>query len=334
MGKRNFAQSPAMHAARSMMSSVGQTLGGETVIQIPLDEIHPSPFNEGLPMDDISHLAESMQEIGLEHPLLVYRRGTASYELVSGHRRLLAAKELRNAHSEKWKTIACIVRDYPEDIHQRFREHADANAQSRDRNTMYWIAETGHAFEILKAEHPEKKKGELVQDVCGLLGNAISPAQVYRYRGLAKKATPALLALDRFHLSALVLYSAVNLPADTQNRIAEAVTEQAKEAPDSDLRGAFLKMVYEERDMQTEEEVPLTDADPGQDAALDTPAKPAAKRRGRKPATYGDKLTKLAGGFLQGLGKAKTEEDRMAARSVIAALREKLNEAEQALDAD
>lgn len=333
MGKRNFAQSPAMHAARSMMSSVGQTLGGETVIQIPLDEIRPSPFNEGLPMDDISRLAESMQEIGLEHPLLVYRRGTASYELVSGHRRLLAARQLRDTDPEKWRTIACIVRDYPEDIHQRFREHADANAQSRDRNTMYWIAETGHAFEILKAEHPEKKKGELVQDVCGLLGNAVSPAQVYRYRGLAEKATPALLSLDRFHLSALVLYSAVNLPEDAQNRIAEAVVEQAEEAPDSDLRGAFLKMVYQERDgaqaggSDTEEST-------GPDTPQEGQSEPAPRRRGRKPATYGDKLTKLAGGFLAGLGKAKTEEDRAAARSVIAALREKLDEAEDALECE
>lgn len=333
MGKRNFAQSPAMHAARSMMSSVGQTLGGETVIQIPLDEIRPSPFNEGLPMDDISRLAESMQEIGLEHPLLVYRRGTASYELVSGHRRLLAARQLRDTDPEKWRTIACIVRDYPEDIHQRFREHADANAQSRDRNTMYWIAETGHAFEILKAEHPEKKKGELVQDVCGLLGNAVSPAQVYRYRGLAEKATPALLSLDRFHLSALVLYSAVNLPEDAQNRIAEAVTEQAEEAPDSDLRGAFLKMVYRERD-GAQAGGPDTEESTGPDAPQEGQPEPTPRRRGRKPATYGDKLTKLAGGFLAGLGKAKTEEDRAAARSVIAALREKLDEAEDALECE
>jgi ParB family transcriptional regulator, chromosome partitioning protein len=54
-------------------------------------------------MGDLAGLAESVQELGLLHPMVVFPDG----RLILGERRLRAAKLLG------WKTITVFVRDNP-----------------------------------------------------------------------------------------------------------------------------------------------------------------------------------------------------------------------------
>jgi ParB family chromosome partitioning protein len=67
---------------------------GEQVLMVPVDEIHPNPFQPRTIFDreKIEELASSIKEKGVIQPLLVRQRGE-SYELIAGERRWRAAQQ-------------------------------------------------------------------------------------------------------------------------------------------------------------------------------------------------------------------------------------------------
>jgi ParB family transcriptional regulator, chromosome partitioning protein len=86
----------------------GMTAGAPLVEHIPLDKIRPSPRNPRRGPEQIAALAESIRAYGLLQPLVVRRR-RRGYELVAGHRRLAALRQLG------WETAPAIVRVADED---------------------------------------------------------------------------------------------------------------------------------------------------------------------------------------------------------------------------
>ena len=69
--------------------------------------LKPHPLNAGIyQLSGIEELADSIQQVGLLEPLVV----NADHQIISGHRRLRAIKQL------KWKSVEVIVRkDIPQD---------------------------------------------------------------------------------------------------------------------------------------------------------------------------------------------------------------------------
>jgi ParB family chromosome partitioning protein len=65
-----------------------------TFLKAPIGKVHPNPHQPRKFFDDqkINELAESIRDKGVLHPLVVTRRSDGSYELVSGERRLRAAR--------------------------------------------------------------------------------------------------------------------------------------------------------------------------------------------------------------------------------------------------
>ncbi len=80
----------------------------EQVLQLALDNLHPSPWNRpersGFDEKSMSELAASIREQGIIEPLVV-RKNAKGYEIVCGERRWTAAK------IAKLPTVPCIVRD-------------------------------------------------------------------------------------------------------------------------------------------------------------------------------------------------------------------------------
>jgi ParB/RepB/Spo0J family partition protein len=68
--------------------------------------------------DDFEWLKESMSDVGLLYPLLVFPLDNG-YEVADGHRRLLAARELG------WGQISCIVFSGPEEAREAAKLHAN-----------------------------------------------------------------------------------------------------------------------------------------------------------------------------------------------------------------
>ncbi len=79
---------------------------GRMLIQIPIEEIRPNPFQPRTVFSEehIQSLAESIKTHGLNHPLLV-RKKDAYFELIAGERRLKAAQ------SAGLTSVPVIVKD-------------------------------------------------------------------------------------------------------------------------------------------------------------------------------------------------------------------------------
>lgn len=85
------------------MSAVEQRLGG--LVAVPLEQVHPSPANPRVRLNEIDDLALSIRENGLLQPLVVQRiPGRPGVQIVAGHRRYAAAVKLG------WTKVPCIVR--------------------------------------------------------------------------------------------------------------------------------------------------------------------------------------------------------------------------------
>lgn len=84
------------------------------MLHIPLAQISPSTENPRLTLDKdaFRELQSSIFENGLLQPIAVRAAGD-TYEIVGGHRRYLAVRELAHAHPEdpRFRTIAALVVD-------------------------------------------------------------------------------------------------------------------------------------------------------------------------------------------------------------------------------
>lgn len=87
------------------------TVNGDTVVDIPLDELHPFRNHPFKVRDDadMEKTVESIQEFGVLQPAIVRPDSDGGYEILSGHRRHHAC-EIAGL-----QTLPCIVRDLDDD---------------------------------------------------------------------------------------------------------------------------------------------------------------------------------------------------------------------------
>ena len=117
-------------ASAPTLQSVGAT-------EIPLERIRPNPQQprSNFDADGIAELAASITRHGVLQPIVVSREGDA-YELVAGHRRVLAARVAGKT------TIPAVVRD---DVRDRLELALVENLQRADLNAI----ETARAYKLL-----------------------------------------------------------------------------------------------------------------------------------------------------------------------------------------
>ena len=120
---------PATAAAPSL-----QPIGS---MEIPLESIVPNPQQPRTQFDPagIDELAASIKRHGLLQPIVVSRKGEG-YELVAGHRRVLASRVAGKT------TIPAVVRD---DVRDRLELALVENLQRADLNAI----ETARAYKLL-----------------------------------------------------------------------------------------------------------------------------------------------------------------------------------------
>ena len=101
-------------------------INGETVVRIPLNELHPYPdhpyaIREDRAMQDV---ADSIKVNGVVVPAIVRPRAAGGYEIVAGHRRKLASEQAG------FTDMPCIVRNLTDD--ETIIQLVDSNAQRED----------------------------------------------------------------------------------------------------------------------------------------------------------------------------------------------------------
>ena len=84
-----------------------EPIGKNKLIDIDVDNIHPNPFQprKNFQKNALLQLAESMKEVGIIQPVLVYKKD-GKYFLVVGERRWRAAQLL------KWEKIPAMIKEF------------------------------------------------------------------------------------------------------------------------------------------------------------------------------------------------------------------------------
>lgn len=168
-----------------------EPLGKNRLIDIDVDSIHPNPFQprKNFQKNALLQLAESMKEVGIIQPVLVYKKD-GKYFLVVGERRWRAAQLL------KWEKIPAMVKEFSDnDI---MAEALIENIQREELNAV----EIAEGIEALIS-----KSGEGHQETAERLGmNRTTLVNFLRLLKLPSQIKDAITKekLDQGHARALL----------------------------------------------------------------------------------------------------------------------------------
>ena len=217
----NFGNTAAAKAAQKRLQKSVMQNNSATAVPIPIENLKPSPFNAGLPMLHIEELAESIKEQGLLNPITVYDNKDGTYEILSGHRRCEALKLLGSTNA------LCFIRQKPENEVERFRQHADANSQTREKTALFWAAEIENAQKVLADSGYVAPVDDTTAEIGKLIG--LSKTSVYRYKRVVNmrngNAACVLDLEEKYGISFLTLNLAAQLSEEEARTLVELVDE-------------------------------------------------------------------------------------------------------------
>ena len=154
--------------------------------QIPITQLKASEQNK-YGIRDIDELAANIELLGLMHNLLVKEMDEdGMYEIISGHRRYHACKQLYEGGNEKFESLPCMIQ--PSDANAALTELRLISANSTARELTDW-EKTWQAARIKELLTTLREKGyefkgktrKLVADIL-----KVSPAQVGRMDKIAR----------------------------------------------------------------------------------------------------------------------------------------------------
>ena len=91
----DFGKTASAKTAKQRMKQAIEANVYGKILELPASKLHESPLNALMPTEEIEELAGSIDEYGLQEPLLVYSLPEGEYEIYAGHRRFLAMRELK-----------------------------------------------------------------------------------------------------------------------------------------------------------------------------------------------------------------------------------------------
>lgn len=192
------------------------------ITMISPKNINPNKENFFTVEDDITDLAESIQLIGLQQPLVVQDTG-CGYVLLAGHRRLKALLYLYSQDPDKWATVPCLVTT-PEDADMAQLILIMTNTQARE---LGWSEKSKAAEAVEKILVERQKAGlELPCKMRTAVAKVIktSESQLARAKFIKKNLVPEAKKLGR---SDDVCYKMAHLPPEQQRELVKHYEKQS-----------------------------------------------------------------------------------------------------------
>lgn len=254
------------------------------IIPIDINLIDPSEDNNGMSLDDIDELAQSILENGMDQNLVVIPKADGHYKLMTGHRRRLALLKLVNEGHDEFSQVPCLVKDLDNikfDISQSAKEKfalITTNIQNRNRT----LADNLHLMKLADDVFEELKKagvdtGKRREWVANQLG--VSPSTVRDLTAIEKKATPEVKkAIEENKIPLTAATEIVQHSEEQQNEILTKSAEQ-----DEPISVETVKKIVKEKKSSLSE------------------SKPAKKTK----QSYADELEKDADSFISNLRAQK-----------------------------
>lgn len=154
----NLISSFGRQAAKQTNLTAADPEGRTEMINVDL--IDENPDNEVYSMDGIDRLAESIEKNGFDGGIIVTKKDGGRYEVISGHRRLRAVKQLG------MKKIRCFVKEYSGKRKEEEKIEALllANINNREISTIEKSRAVKLYFDkVLDVEYPEESQAEKVE---------------------------------------------------------------------------------------------------------------------------------------------------------------------------
>ncbi|MFF5993681.1 DUF3850 domain-containing protein [Lysinibacillus sp. KU-BSD001] len=186
---------------------------------ISIDKLRLSEMNK-YTVHDVAELKASIELMGLQQNLLV-RKQVDYFEVISGHRRLKAMKELFDEGNEQFKKIPCKIIASTDDI-QAELQLILANATARELSDYEKTYQASRLQELLKdlKRSGYKFTGRTREIVAQLMN--VSSSQVARMESINKNLTSELK--DEFsegNINITTAYELSKLPEEQQQEAAE-----------------------------------------------------------------------------------------------------------------
>lgn len=143
-----------MSVINDIQSDASKEMQVQKVMNIEVEFISTNHFNKA-PMVEIEELVSSIKEMGLQQPLVVYKRSNHDYVLLGGERRLTAVKHIG------LETVSCIIQSKPKDEVEERLSILTLNSQ-RDEEPEYKKARALEYEELYKIK---KDRGEIDKGV-------------------------------------------------------------------------------------------------------------------------------------------------------------------------
>lgn len=161
------AENDALAAEHVRMKQLGLI-----VDLIPLDLVDAAKLTrDRAPTEDpeLAELVTSLRSIGLSNPIRVEPRGDGRYELIQGHRRLSAYRQLlaETGDAERWGRIPAGILPRGEDLEKLYRRMVDENLVRKDIS----FAEMA-ALALSYARDPETRENDPDRVVAELFQSA------------------------------------------------------------------------------------------------------------------------------------------------------------------
>lgn len=225
----------------------------EHIVHIPCRLLTAHGANFFSPAKELlDELAESIRQVGVLHPLVVRPIEGGRYEIVSGHRRLMAAE------MAGLEEVPCVVREM--DDTEAELALIDANLETRQLSPMEMARAIRRKKELLGIRNGVK--GQMTSAQCAeVLG--ISERQMRKLDKL-NDLIPELQALvDSGRLGVTAGERLASLSPDVQRALYEALgdeiasltSEEVKRLKAENDRGWMVLEVYQEKIRQLEEKL-------------------------------------------------------------------------------
>lgn len=206
-------------------SAASKTAEDFKVIPLDLSLLDPNEDNEGMSLDDIDELADSILNNGLDQNFVVVPKENGRYKILTGHRRRLACLQLVEAGHTEWQYVPCLIK-HIDNIHLNISDQAKekyalitTNIQRR-KNTlsdeMKMLSLANEVFDELAANGEDV--GQRRKWVADKLGVSDSKVKILDYIG--GHATETIKEeIDNNRVSPSLANSISHLSAEEQEEI-------------------------------------------------------------------------------------------------------------------
>lgn len=186
-----------------IMKEQPKLLNGKTILDIEMDLIDLNEDNSKIfSMGNIDILAKTIQNEGFRGAIEIFKKEDGRYEIISGHRRFLAQKQLGK------NTIPAIIEEMPDDVTKATMllssniNNRDLTSADRARMVTYYYNNV-----LLKEGWREKRKAEGKntdrQEACAeFFGYSITNVKRYKALGDLEEGLQQFLSIEGFPYTA------------------------------------------------------------------------------------------------------------------------------------